>query len=251
MGDQLRDDYRASVAQGAARRRGVAGRGDGSRGGGRVEGRSCGTGLHQLPDRSRRPGARTPSHSSRRGPIRPSEQRRRPRRERGIRLGKPDRTTARRPRTSGGARRCHRAPARVDGMDGRSRILLQRRRRADRQPLPQRAGAHRAARGTRSRRSGRRLSRRVHPRARPALRRRASDRCCGRGSRRSPPLCRARAPQGAGSRPAGVWSPVRDVLSGELALRQRHGRQDDGDARPRGTDVRAGRCHLAAHDRVR
>ena len=59
-----------------------------------------------------------------------------------VRLGQPDRPAARRPRSPGRARRRHLPPARDAGLGGDARVLLQRRRRADRHPGGLDAGAH-------------------------------------------------------------------------------------------------------------
>ena len=62
-----------------------------------------------------------------------------------VRLGQSDRAAARRPRPPGGARRRDRRAARVAGRRGDARVLLQRRRRADRQPRARRCRRARAA----------------------------------------------------------------------------------------------------------
>ena len=49
-----------------------------------------------------------------------------------VRLGQPDRPAARGPRAPGGAGRLHLQPVRGAGLAGDARVLLQRRRRADR-----------------------------------------------------------------------------------------------------------------------
>ena len=100
---------------------------------------------HQLPPGA---GCLRPrvARSSRAGALRPQRQRRWPHRRRRIRVGQPDRPAARRPRPRGGDRRLHRARPRRQRLEGDARVLLQRCRRADRQPRPLRAGA-RAGKG--------------------------------------------------------------------------------------------------------
>ena len=113
----------------------------------------AGPGLHQLPpvaDCALRRGARRSSRRARPSAAAAAGAGRT--RRGGVRLGQSDRPAARRPRPPGGARRRDLHAARVAGLERDARVLLQRRRRADRQPRAVGAGALAAAtRGERSR----------------------------------------------------------------------------------------------------
>ena len=93
--------------------------------------------------------------------------------------------------------------ARMAGLRGHARVLLQRRRRSrSRISRCRCARARSELLGEHATVSRGRLSRRVHPRARAALPRRGRARPVRH--RGDPPLRRRRAAQGAGPRPAGV-----------------------------------------------
>ena len=127
----------------------------------------------------------------------------------------PHRPAARRPRPPGRARRRDLVAARVDGLERVARVLLQRRRRADREPRAEHAGAR--ARARRRERSqipeggyhGEYIARDRRSATSPSI---PTDRR-GRRPRRDAPLRGAGAAQGAGPRPAGVRREVRHVLS--------------------------------------
>ena len=90
---------------------------------------------------SRRPRARRSSPRCWRGRrLRPARRHRRAHHRR-VRLGQSDRPAARRPRAPGRARRLDLQPARDAGLPRGARVLLQRRRRADRDPRPRRCKA--------------------------------------------------------------------------------------------------------------
>ena len=90
--------------------------------------------LHQPASRGYREASSGPGRARRRRGLWPFHPRSRQARADRVRLGEPDRAAARRPRPSGRARRRALEPARDAGLRGASRVLLQRRRRADRQP---------------------------------------------------------------------------------------------------------------------
>ena len=94
-----------------------------------------------------------------------------------------------------------------------------------------------------------RLPRRIHPRARRALRRRAARR--RRRPRRDPPLRRGRAAPRAGRGPARDRRALRQLLPRELALHRWPRRAHGGGARRVRPHVRGGRRAVAAHHRLR
>ena len=93
-----------------------------------------------------------------------NDQRRGPHGRRGIRVRQSHRPAARRPRPRRGDRRLHRARAGRQRLERDARVLLQRRRRADRQPRQVGAGARAGQDAGRRRLAGGRLSRRLHRR---------------------------------------------------------------------------------------
>ena len=164
-----------------------------------------------------------------------------------VRVGESDRPAARRPRPAGGAGRRDRGAARVAGLCGHARVLLQRRRPADPQS---RAFRCRRARGSCRARTSRfprtaitastsASSRNaIWPRsARPEPRER--PRC-------DPPLRRRAVAAGAGPGPARAGRHLRQLLPRELAVHGRAGRRDGGAARRIGQDLRAAKARCGS-----
>ncbi len=151
-----------------------------------------------------------------------------------VRVGQPDRPAASRPRAAGGARRRARQRAGGAGLAGHARVLLQRRRRADRQPRALGTGAGEGTASGRRRVSGRRLSRRVHRRHRARFPRQGDGdrarRHAGAGKRRhrrpghDPPLRRRLPAPRTGHGPRSARRALRQLLPRVLAVRRRQGR---------------------------
>ena len=131
----------------------------------------------------------------------------------------------------------------ADRLAGLARVLLQRRRGADREPRAQRAGARAPSSPGRpcSLPEGGYHGEYIREIA-AALRRRERGRRERRRSRRGATFRRARAAQGAGPRPAGVRREVRRLLPRVVALRRRPGRRDGA----RGSSRRATRTRRTA-----
>ena len=178
----------------------------------------------------------------------------------GIRVGQPDRAPARGSRPAGGAGRRDLQPVCDPGLGRLARVLLQRRRRADRHPGDQRAVARQGLQAGRPAvaRSG--LQRRVHRRDRrrfhgPPHRALGRPRVHGVGRGRRPRRHAAvrgglPAPR-AGPGPARVRRAVRQLLPGVQPLHQRQGGRGRAEAARGRQDLRARRRAVAQVHRVR
>ncbi|CAA9301918.1 MAG: Arginyl-tRNA synthetase, partial [uncultured Gemmatimonadetes bacterium] len=218
-------------------------------------GRGGGAGLHQLPSFERLPARRTGAHRQRGRCVRAVAGGAGEGGERGVRLRQPHRPAAHRPRAPGGDGRRGRRAAGVGRVDGPSRVLLQRRRRADRPAGPQRLGALPA--GGRQRRGvpGRRLPRRLRGRDRAVAgggaRRPLARRRVRRSAGRNAAVRGEGAARGAEPRPRGLSRKVRHLLPGVVAVRGRGGRRHHPAAARNGARLRKGRRALAADHGLR
>ena len=157
---------------------------------------------------------------------------------------------ARRPRPPGGARRRDRGAARGAGPRGDARVLLQRRRRADREPRALGAGARARhhARATPGWPEDGYHGEYIEDIARDYRRGTAATSERPRGD----PQVRGRLPaQGAGRRPAGLRREVRRLLPRVEPLHRRQGRRGGEGAGRERQDLREGRRAVAAHHRLR
>ena len=218
-------------------------------------------GLHQHP-----PQARGQAADRARGAGRPARAigtpaDRRPARDGRVRLGQPDRPAARGPRPAGRAGRRDLQPVRHPGLAGLPRVLLQRRRRADRHPGHQHAAARQGLQAGRRRLARAGLQRRLHRTTSPTTswpRRPSSPTTASSPPRgdverpgRHPPVRRGLPAPRAGPGPAGLFGQVRQLLPRIQPVHQRPGRGHGAAAEGRRQDLRAGRRAVAQVDRLR
>ena len=206
--------------------------------------------LPQHHPRLGRPGRAGPHRRDCRRRLRRQRRQRRAPLQPGVRLGQPDRAAAPRPRPVGRRRRRPRPDPRGHRRRRRARVLLQRRRRADR---PVRAVAARRGQG-RADTTGR-LRRRVHRRDRRAGRAAAPRRRSTCGDDEATALFRARGHGADVRRDPAVAGRLRRALR-RLLQREGPARQGRAGRRPQAAHrrrprLRAGRRDLAAYDHVR
>mmetsp|Transcript_1031 Transcript_1031/g.2648 ORF Transcript_1031/g.2648 Transcript_1031/m.2648 type:complete len:428 (-) Transcript_1031:507-1790(-) len=216
-------------------------------------------GLHQHPPQACRQAGGGGRGAGRRHPFRraPGD---RQACDGGVRVGQPHRPAACGPCAPGGARRCAVLAVQDPGPPGHARVLLQRRRRADRHPRQFHADAAQGLQARRRRMARGGLQRRLHPGHRRRLRRQANGegrrprvhRLGRRGRpRQHPPVRGGLSAPRAGPGPAGLWPEVRQLLPGEQRLRRRAAGEDGRAPGGQWQDLRGGRRPVAAHHRLR